>query len=156
MKSLFLLCLLGATCFAQAPRKPNVVIIFIDDMGYEDIGPFGSDHPTPHLDRMAKEGMKLTDFYVSSTACTPSRSALLTGCSQSVMVMEFGHWSLVPSATPSPAIGWSAVRPVAWKSLVRDSLMMSSPVNWSGLNSDQQSLSAGVGVRNRTACACSR
>ena len=80
MKSLFLLCLLGATCFAHATRKPNVVIIFIDDMGYGDIGPFGSDHPTPHLDRMAKEGMKLTDFYVSSTACTPSRSALLTGC----------------------------------------------------------------------------
>ena len=61
-------------------QKPNVVIIFIDDMGYGDIGPFGSDHPTPHLDRMAEEGIKLTDFYVSSTACTPSRSALLTGC----------------------------------------------------------------------------
>ena len=63
-----------------APDHPNVVIIFIDDMGYGDIGPFGSDHSTPHLDRMAKEGMKLTDFYVSSAACTPSRSALLTGC----------------------------------------------------------------------------
>jgi arylsulfatase A-like enzyme len=61
-------------------KQPNVVIIFTDDMGYGDIGPFGSNHPTPHLDRMAKEGMKLTDFYVSSTACTPSRSALLTGC----------------------------------------------------------------------------
>ena len=61
-------------------QKPNVVIIFIDDMGYGDIGPFGSDHPTPHLDRMAEEGIKLTDFYVSSTACTPSRSALMTGC----------------------------------------------------------------------------
>ena len=61
-------------------KKPNVVIIFIDDMGYGDIGPFGSDHPTPNLDRMAEEGMKLTDFYVSSAACTPSRSALMTGC----------------------------------------------------------------------------
>ena len=68
----------------QNPRapgdQPNVVVIFIDDMGYGDIGPFGSDHPTPNLDRMAAEGLKLTDFYVSSTACTPSRSALLTGC----------------------------------------------------------------------------
>ncbi len=67
----------------QNPRspgdQPNVVVIFIDDMGYGDIGPFGSDHPTPNLDRMAAEGIKLTDFYVSSTACTPSRSALLTG-----------------------------------------------------------------------------
>ena len=61
-------------------NQPNIVIIFTDDMGYGDIGPFGSDHPTPHLNRMAEEGMKLTDFYVSSTACTPSRSALLTGC----------------------------------------------------------------------------
>jgi len=64
----------------QTSRLPNIVLIFIDDMGYGDIGPFGSDHPTPHLDRMAAEGMKLTDFYVSSSACTPSRSALLTGC----------------------------------------------------------------------------
>ena len=61
-------------------KQPNVVIIFTDDMGYGDIGPFGSEHPSPHLNRMAEEGMKLTDFYVSSTACTPSRSALLTGC----------------------------------------------------------------------------
>ena len=61
-------------------NQPNVVIIFTDDMGYGDIGPFGSEHPSPHLNRMAEEGMKLTDFYVSSTACTPSRSALLTGC----------------------------------------------------------------------------
>lgn len=65
---------------AWAAEKPNVVIIFIDDMGYGDIGPFGSDHLPPRLDRMAEQGMKLTDFYVSSTACTPSRSALLTSC----------------------------------------------------------------------------
>ena len=61
--------------------KPNVVFIFIDDMGYGDIGPFGSKkNKTPNLDKMAAEGIKLTDFYVSSTACTPSRSALMTGC----------------------------------------------------------------------------
>ena len=60
--------------------NPNVVVIFIDDMGYGDIGPFGSVRRTPHLDRMAAEGMKLTDFYVSSSACTPSRAALMTGC----------------------------------------------------------------------------
>jgi len=63
------------------PNKPNVVIIFTDDMGYGDIGPFGAtEHQTPHLDRMAREGIKFTDFYVSSSACTPSRAALLTGC----------------------------------------------------------------------------
>ncbi len=88
-RTLAALCLctslqLVACCFAVdsavATEKPNIVVIFVDDMGYGDIGPFGATRKTPHLDRMAKEGMKLTDFYVSSAACTPSRSALLTGC----------------------------------------------------------------------------
>jgi len=52
------------------------VLIFIDDVGYGDIGPFGSAHKTPRLDRLAAAGMKLTDIYVSSAACTPSRAAL--------------------------------------------------------------------------------
>ena len=67
---------------AQAEeRPPNFVIIFIDDMGYGDIGPFGSKkNATPHLDRMAEEGLKLTSFYVASPVCTPSRAALMTGC----------------------------------------------------------------------------
>ena len=65
---------------SHAAEKPNIVLIFIDDMGYGDIGPFGNTvNQTPHLDRMAREGLKLTQFYVSNTACTPSRSALMTG-----------------------------------------------------------------------------
>ncbi len=66
---------------ATDPELPNVVVIFIDDMGYADIGPFGaSDYPTPHLDQMAREGMKFTDFVVSSAVCSASRAALMTGC----------------------------------------------------------------------------
>lgn len=61
-------------------RPPNVVVIFIDDMGYADIGPFGGDYPTPNLDRMAAEGRRFTDFVVSSAVCSASRAALLTGC----------------------------------------------------------------------------
>ena len=71
----------GAGKLADRAGKPNIVFIFIDDMGYGDIGPFGSTkNKTPHLDRMAAEGIKFTEFYVSATACTPSRASLLTGC----------------------------------------------------------------------------
>ena len=61
-------------------RPPNFVVIFCDDLGYGDLGCFG--HPTirtPNLDRMAAEGMKLTQFYSAAPVCTPSRAALLTG-----------------------------------------------------------------------------
>ena len=60
--------------------KPNVVLIFIDDMGYGDIGPFGNKvNKTPHLDRMAREGNVMRQFYTANTNCTPSRAALMTG-----------------------------------------------------------------------------
>ena len=64
-----------------AERPPNIVVIFMDDMGYGDIGPFGAaGYETPHLDRMAKEGRKFTDFYVTQAVCSASRAGLLTGC----------------------------------------------------------------------------
>jgi len=60
---------------------PNIVIIFIDDMGYADIGPFGArGYETPHLDRMASEGRIFTDFHSATAVCSASRAALLTGC----------------------------------------------------------------------------
>ena len=71
---------IGAAKPAGRVGKPNIVFIFIDDMGYGDIGPFGNTiNQTPHLDRMAEEGNILRQFYVASTNCTPSRAALLTG-----------------------------------------------------------------------------
>ena len=74
------LTILAAPVLADS-EKPNFVVIFIDDLGYGDIGPFGSTlNQTPHLDRMAKEGLKLTSFYVAAPVCTPSRAALMTGC----------------------------------------------------------------------------
>lgn len=64
---------------AAEKRKPNFIIINIDDLGYADIGPFGSTNKTPHLDRMAKEGRKLTSHY-AAPVCSPSRASLMTGC----------------------------------------------------------------------------
>ncbi len=72
-----------SAAFAGTPTpagKPNVVVILLDDMGYGDIGPFGSKlNRTPNLDRMAAEGMKLTSFY-SAPLCSASRAQLMTGC----------------------------------------------------------------------------
>lgn len=68
-----------AVC-AEEKRTPNVVIIFIDDLGYGDIGPYGATkQKTPNLDRMAQEGMKLTSFY-AAPVCSVSRAQLMTGC----------------------------------------------------------------------------
>ncbi len=76
---LLLLAALLAPGLSSA-RPPNVVVIFIDDMGYGDIGPFGATKQrTPHLDRMAKEGMKLTSFY-ATPVCSVSRAQMMTGC----------------------------------------------------------------------------
>ena len=69
--------------FAQpaTAERPNVVMIYCDDMGYGDLGCFGATaYATPNLDRMAAEGARFTDFYVSSAVCSASRSALMTGC----------------------------------------------------------------------------
>src|SRR5690606_11594182 len=64
-----------------ASQKPNIVIIFTDDQGYQDVGTFGSpDIRTPNLDRMAAEGVKFTNFHAAQAVCSASRTALLTGC----------------------------------------------------------------------------
>jgi arylsulfatase A len=78
----FLILLLFAAFPAQAaPRKPpNIVIILADDLGYGDIGAYGQKSiSTPNIDQLAKEGIKLTDFYAAANLCTPSRAGLLTG-----------------------------------------------------------------------------
>lgn len=85
----WMLCLLLVACHSCTHQKtgttqddkPNVVVIFTDDQGYQDVGCYGSpDISTPHLDKMAHEGIRLTDFYAAQAVCTASRAGLLTGC----------------------------------------------------------------------------
>jgi len=61
-------------------QKPNIVLIYTDDLGYQDLSCYGSKNiKTPNIDKMATEGLKLLDFYATSASCTPSRAALMTG-----------------------------------------------------------------------------
>jgi arylsulfatase A-like enzyme len=77
---LFVLALAASSSLA-ADRPPNFVMIYCDDLGYADIGPFGAKgYSTPNLDRMAAEGMKFTDFHSAAAVCSASRAALMTGC----------------------------------------------------------------------------
>ncbi len=87
---------------SNTAKKPNFIIIFCDDLGYGDLGCFGSKkHRTPNIDRMAAEGMRLTSFYVTSGVCTPSRASLMTGCYPRRVNMHEdsrGEWVLFPVA----------------------------------------------------------
>ena len=72
------LCIAGLGGNVEAVKRPNFVIIFTDDQGYQDLGCYGSPEiATPNLDRMAAEGMRFTSFY-AQTICGPSRTALMT------------------------------------------------------------------------------
>src|SRR5919198_299501 len=75
---LFLLAL-ATTLGAQEPApRPNIVVILVDDMGFADIGCYGSEIPTPQLDKLAADGVRFTQFY-NTARCSPTRASLLTG-----------------------------------------------------------------------------
>jgi len=77
---LCVLALLAASVVSAAERRPNVIFILADDLGYGDLGCYGQKRiPTPNLDRLAADGMRFTQFYAGSTVCAPSRSVLMTG-----------------------------------------------------------------------------
>lgn len=95
---LFAAALLCAALFstATAADKPNIVLIFIDDMGWKDVGCYGSDFvDTPRIDQLASEGVRFTDFYAAGAVCSPTRCALQSGQNQArIGITDFisGHW----------------------------------------------------------------
>jgi arylsulfatase A-like enzyme len=90
MKTLFVVLLLAGAAWAQPARKPNVIFILVDDMGYADLSSFGSkDIRTPNIDRLAKEGVKLTQMYSNGPVCTPTRAAFITGRYQQRVGLEW-------------------------------------------------------------------
>ena len=68
----------GPLWAADAPPRPNIVVILVDDMGFSDIGCYGSEIPTPNLDKLAAGGLRFTQFY-NTGRCCPTRASLLTG-----------------------------------------------------------------------------
>ena len=80
----------------ETPDRPNFIVFFTDDQGYQDLGCFGSPLiTTPVIDQLASEGVRFTSFYTGYSVCTPSRAALLTGCY--AQRVGFGSWVLFPN-----------------------------------------------------------
>ena len=79
--ALILIGCVSSTVSEAAERPPNIILIMADDLGYGDLGAFNPSGKikTPHLDRMAQQGMKFTDAHTSSSVCTPTRYGILTG-----------------------------------------------------------------------------
>jgi arylsulfatase A-like enzyme len=92
----FTALIVSVSCGVRGPQSstvgeklPNFIIIFTDDQGYGDLSCFGGEHVyTPNIDQMAREGARLTSFYVAAPVCTPSRAALMTGCYPQRVSME--------------------------------------------------------------------
>ena len=105
-------CALATLAHAQPdhPTRPNVVLIITDDLGWGDVGSYGAtDIRTPHIDSLARDGIRLTDFYANGVTCSPTRAALISGRYQ----QRFGLETPLPSATAAggdrglPATGYS-------------------------------------------------
>ena len=102
MRSLVALMLATLTAFAATPSRPNVVLIFADDLGYSDLGCYGGEIATPNIDRLIAKGARFTDGYVTAPFCAASRAAFLTGRYQTSFGFEFNP---IGSKNLEPGIG---------------------------------------------------
>lgn len=99
---------------ADPPRPPNVVVILADDLGWTDLGCYGSDlHETPHLDRLARDGVRFTQAYSACTVCSPTRAALLTGKSPARLHLTDWIPGLVPDNPKLLPPDWTKFLPAS-------------------------------------------
>ena len=104
LKSLLFICAITLAQLCVAADKPNILLIMADDMGYSDIGCYGSEIDTPRLDELAEHGLRFTQFY-NAARCCPTRAALLTG----LYPHQAGVGKMVssgPAKTASPTQGY--------------------------------------------------
>jgi len=105
---------------SEAANRPNILLIAVDDMGYSDIGPFGSEIETPNIDSLAKKGVKFTNFYVGPS-CSPTRSMLFSGNDNHVAGLGNMHELLAPNQVGQPGYeGFLNDRVVSIASVLRD------------------------------------
>src|SRR5215213_9983549 len=106
MRKLITAIILGALLSARAgAQRPNVVIVMMDDMGYGDIGSYGvKDARTPNLDRLAREGVRLTDAYANGATCSPTRAGFITGQYQQRWGIEWPLGSFAADSSRTIAI----------------------------------------------------
>jgi Sulfatase len=103
---------------AQTDSRPNVILILVDDMGWSDIGSYGSKIPTPNLDALAARGVRFTQFYSTPRCCSPTRASLLTGLYPHQAGM--GHLDNVIRAGSSGTTGRLTDRSVTIAKVLRD------------------------------------
>src|SRR5262245_42853780 len=91
------LCEPDCLCHAAGPQRPNVVLIIADDMAQDDCGAYGNPKVrTPHIERLAREGMRFDRAFVMASSCSPSRASILTGRYPHNTGAEELHWPLPP------------------------------------------------------------
>jgi arylsulfatase A-like enzyme len=116
---LTILCCVCSRAAAEE-SKPNLIFILVDDQGYYDLGCYGgAEFDTPRIDRMAREGIRFTDYYAAAPICSPSRAGILTGCYPRRVGLETWlrnsvHRQMAPRLSAAISAQAAGIRSLLW------------------------------------------